>query len=107
MPHLGQHEDQGSLIKDETTVTPDVDHDVPEFPLDVSVSRAEVVEEPKVKPETETLPVYSEGQVAFGLCSVLVCVYRNSLLLLHIVCHHSMQALELYILELFFLQRMF
>lgn len=57
----GQREDEGVGIKYETTVNTDVDDDVPEFPDDGSGNIAELVEEPEVKPETETLPVYTQG----------------------------------------------
>lgn len=49
----GRQEDEGIQNKDETKVVPDVDHDV---------NRAETVEEPRVKPETEMLPVFTEEQ---------------------------------------------
>ncbi|XP_026769363.1 heterogeneous nuclear ribonucleoprotein U-like protein 1 [Pangasianodon hypophthalmus] len=62
--HQGQQEDKAAQIKDETKVMPDVAHCVPDFSGDVSVNRAEIVEEPEVKPETETLPVYTEEQNA-------------------------------------------
>ncbi|KAI5629645.1 heterogeneous nuclear ribonucleoprotein U-like protein 1 [Silurus asotus] len=58
----GEQEDEGTQIKDETKGVSDQDHDVPEFSVDVNVYRRESVEEPEVKPETETLPVYTEEQ---------------------------------------------
>lgn len=69
MSHQGRQEDEGIQIKDETKVVPDVDHDV---------NRAEIVEEHLVKPETEMLPVFTEGQIAFGFYSVLIYGYRNT-----------------------------
>lgn len=103
MSHQGQQEDEDTCIKDEAKVAADVDPDVPEFSVDVSLSRAEIFKEPEVKPETERLPVYTEGQIAFSLYSVLVYIYTftsveswNNFLLLHTVWYHSMQVLQLY-----------
>lgn len=59
--HQGQQRDEGAQIKDEKNFIPDVDHDVPDFSVDACMNRAEVVEEPEVKPETEALPVCTEG----------------------------------------------
>lgn len=61
MAHQGQQQDEDARVKDEKNVFPDVDHDVPDFSVDASMNRAEAVEEPEIKPETEALPVCTEG----------------------------------------------
>ncbi|KAG7333015.1 hypothetical protein KOW79_003150 [Hemibagrus wyckioides] len=62
--HQGQQQDEGTQVKDEKIFIPDVDHDVPDFSVDASMNRAEAVEEPEIKPETEALPVCTEEQNA-------------------------------------------
>lgn len=54
--YQGQREDDGTQIKDGTKVG----HEFPEFSEDVGVNS---VEDSEVKPETEMLPVYTEGQL--------------------------------------------
>lgn len=73
MSHQGQQQDE---IKEKETIIPDEDHSVREFNIDVSVNRAEAVEEPEVKPERKALLVYTEGQIVY---SVHIGTQRNSL----------------------------
>lgn len=73
---MSHQEDEDPQIKDEAKVIPDIDHDVPDFSVDASVNRAEIVAELEVKPETEMLPAYTEGRIAFSLFSVHIYIYR-------------------------------